>query len=77
VGPNCQRGRGRAELGRLGRGEGGKERGRAAWVGPNSAQPRGVLFFFFWFLFLFFSFSTFVSFYFFFLWIKNFSKWSW
>jgi hypothetical protein len=29
------------ELGHLGRGEGGKEHGRAARVGPNMAQPRG------------------------------------
>jgi hypothetical protein len=32
------------------RGGGGKERERAARVGPNSAQPRGVSFFFFLFL---------------------------
>jgi hypothetical protein len=54
------------ELGRLGRGEGGKDRGRAARVGPDSAQPRGgslflflisisflFLFYFCFFLFLF------------------------
>jgi hypothetical protein len=43
------------ELGRLGRGEGGKE--RAARVGPDSAQPRGEFLFFFSFSgFYFFSF---------------------
>jgi hypothetical protein len=44
-GPICQRRRGRAELGRLGRGEGGRSAG-AARVGPESAQPRGVSFLF-------------------------------
>jgi heme/copper-type cytochrome/quinol oxidase subunit 3 len=48
------------ELGHLGRGEGGKEHGRAARVGPNMAQPRGGSlflfsdFYFFSFLFLFY-----------------------
>jgi hypothetical protein len=56
VGPNCQRRRGRAELGRLGRGEGGKERGRAARVGPDSAQSRGGFFSFSFSDFYFFSF---------------------
>jgi hypothetical protein len=46
-GADLSAGHGRAELGRLGRGEGGKERERAAQVGPNSAQSRGFLFFFF------------------------------
>jgi hypothetical protein len=68
VGPSCQRRRERAELGRLGLGEGGKEHGRAVRVGPDSAQPRGGSFSFcfsdfyffsfaFLFLFLFISFS--------------------
>jgi hypothetical protein len=57
-GADLSAGHGRAELGRLGRGEGGKERERAAQVGPNSAQPRGVSLFLFLisisFLFLFY-----------------------
>jgi hypothetical protein len=56
-------------LGRLGRGEGGKKRGRGAgWARIGLAEGGGFLSFSFSdFLFLFFSFSTFVSFYFFFL----------
>jgi hypothetical protein len=47
VGPNCQRGRGRAELGRLGRGEGG-EGARARGVGWAKFGPAegGSLFLF-------------------------------
>jgi hypothetical protein len=34
------------DAGPLGPGRGGGKRGRAELVGPDSAQPRGVLFFF-------------------------------
>jgi hypothetical protein len=54
VGPGCQAQRGRAQLGRLGRGRRGGETRAWARLGPELAQPRGgSSFFFFCFLFHF------------------------
>jgi hypothetical protein len=58
VGPVCQRRRGRAKLGRLGRGEGGKKRGRDAGLGQNWPS-RGGRFFSFSFSFSVFYFFSF------------------
>jgi hypothetical protein len=74
VGPSCQRRRGRAELGRLDRGEGGGVRARGAgWAGFGPAEGGSFPFSFFsdfysfsfpfLFLFLFISFSLNQNFY--------------
>jgi hypothetical protein len=44
VGPNCQRGRGRAELGRLGRGEGGESAGARRGLGQIRPSRGGFSF---------------------------------
>ena len=66
MGPSCQARRGRAQLGRLGRGRRGGEAG-ATWARNSPAEGGEKMFFLFLFLFLisiFYFYFLFISFFF-------------